>query len=449
MNTDLQFPSGFVWGSATASYQIEGAVDEDGRGASIWDTFSATSGKVRNGETGAVACDHYHRYRDDVELMRALGINAYRFSIAWPRVIPHGRGSVNERGLDFYDRLVDALLERDIQPYATLYHWDLPQPLQDDGGWANRNTVDAYVAYVEAVVRRLGDRVHSWITHNEPWVAAWLGYGWGTHAPGERSQRGALAAAHHLLLSHGQAVPIIRRDSPDAGVGITLNLTPVYAAEESEENAAAVRRSDGHGNRWFLDAVFRGQYPVDMVEIFSEDLPEIRDGDLKDISVPIDFLGINNYSRSVVRAADPPQGIEFVRTPNATFTAMDWEVYPDGLYDLLRRVHDDYGPKKIYVTENGAAFYDTRTHDGSVKDPERVQFIESYLRACKRAVDEGVPLAGYFVWSLLDNFEWAEGYAKRFGIVFIDFPTLERVPKSSFAWYRDLVAQQRTMAEST
>ncbi|MBV9280166.1 MAG: beta-glucosidase, partial [Chloroflexi bacterium] len=427
----VTFPEDFVWGAATASYQIEGAVHEDGRGESIWDRFCTMPGKVRNGESGAIACDHYHRFADDVALMRALGLDAYRFSVAWPRILPEGRGTVNPKGLDFYDRLVDELLDKGIEPFATLYHWDLPQTLEDRGGWTNRETVEAYVEYVEAVVRKLGDRVRHWITHNEPWVAAWLGYGMGVHAPGRTGgEREALAAAHHLLLSHGRALGVIRGIAPEARVGITLNLAHVYPASDRPEDVEAARLADGSANRWFLDPVFRGEYPADMVALLQEHMPAIEDGDLQDIAAPLDFLGVNNYSRTVVRANSEGRRPIPTKPENAQFTDMGWEVYPEGLFDLLARLHRDYAPPSIYITENGAAFGDVRLHDGSVRDPERQAFLESYTAAAGRAIEAGVPLHGYFVWSLLDNFEWAFGYSKRFGIIYVDYPTLERVPKA-------------------
>lgn len=444
MTTDdrqLQFPPDFLFGAATASYQIEGAVDEDGRGESIWDRFSATPGKVRNGETGMIACDHYHRYRDDVALMRELGLGAYRFSVAWPRIVPQGRGPVNEKGLDFYDRLVDELLTNGIEPFITLYHWDLPQVLEDEGGWLNRDTIDAYVDYVAAVTGRLGDRVHNWITENEPQVSSWQGYGSGEHAPGRSGQDNALAAAHHLLVSHGRAVNVIRRESPGAQVGITLNMSPIYPLSESRQDAEAVKLADGIGNRWFADPIFRGEYPADIVAVYEDRMPQIKDGDMATIATPIDFLGVNNYTRSVV-SADPASGRPtHHRVEDAEYTDMDWEVYPDGLYDLLTRIHRDYRPRRMYVTENGSSFRDVREHDGGVRDPERQQYLASHLAACSRAIRDGVPLAGYFAWSLLDNFEWAHGYWMRFGIVYVDYPTLERVPKSSAFWYRDLIKE--------
>jgi beta-glucosidase len=436
------FPRDFTWGAATASYQIEGAARADGRGESVWDRFCATPDKVRNGDSGDIACDFFHRYRDDIGLMRELGLDAFRFSIAWPRVLPAGRGAVNEAGLDFYDRLVDELLVHDIEPFATLFHWDTPQALEDEGGWPARTTAEAFVEYVDAVVARLGDRVRHWITHNEPWVHAWIGHAWGEHAPGRTSESEAVAAAHHLLLSHGWAVEAIRGAVPDAHVGITLNLAHAYPASDKPEDEAAAWRVDGEGNRWFLDPIFRGTYPADLLERNELVAPFLADGDLDAISVPLDFLGVNNYFRFVVSATSNGPRIE--RDVEAEATDMGWEVYPDGLHRLLVRVTRDYEPREIYVTENGAAFGDVRVHDGRVHDPERTSYIASHVDAVARALADGAPVKGYFVWSLLDNFEWAHGYSKRFGIVFVDYPTLERVPKDSFYWYRDHIASRRT-----
>src|ERR687888_91549 len=338
MNSDSStaFPWGFVWGAATASYQIEGAVHEDGRGESVWDRFAATPGKVRNGDTGEIACDFYHRYREDVALMRELRLDAFRFSIAWPRVLPEGRGRVNQAGLDFYDRLVDELLAHGIEPFATLFHWDTPHALEDAGGWPARDTAEAFVEYAEVVAARLGDRVRHWITHNEPWVCAWIGHAWGHHAPGRTSETDAVAAAHHLLLSHGWAAEALRRAAPGAQVGITLNLAHAYPARETPEDEAAAWRVDGEGNRWFLDPLFRGAYPADLLERNEIVARFVRDGDLEAISAPLDFLGVNNYFRFVVSAgAEAPQ---IVRDPEAQRTDMGWEVYPDGLHRLLVRV---------------------------------------------------------------------------------------------------------------
>jgi beta-glucosidase len=425
-----RFPDDFLWGAATASYQIEGAVHEDGRGESVWDRFSATPGKVRNGETGEIACDVYHRYADDVSLMSELGLDAFRFSIAWPRILPEGRGRVNQAGLDFYDRLVDELLARDIEPFATLFHWDTPQALEDAGGWPARATAEAFVEYAEVVAARLGDRVH-----------AWIGHAWGEHAPGRTSERDAVAAAHHLLLSHGWAVEAVRRAAPGAQVGITLNLAHTYPASDSPEDEAAAWAVDGGGNRWFLDPIFRGSYPADLLERNELVASFVREGDLDAIAAPVDFLGVNNYFRVVVSAG--AEGPQLVRDPEALHTDMGWEVYPEGLHAVLTRIAEEYSPDAIYVTENGAAFGDVRVHDGRVRDPERTAYLESHITAVGRALEAGVPVKGYFVWSLLDNFEWAYGYAKRFGIVFVDYPTLERVPKDSFYWYRDFLASRR------
>jgi len=442
MPTDTSFfPPDFVWGAATASYQIEGAAHEDGRGESVWDRFSATPGKVRGGDSGEVACDFYHRYRDDVRLMKELGLDAFRFSIAWPRVLPTGRGAVNEAGLDFYDRLVDELLANEIEPFVTLFHWDTPQALEDAGGWPVRNTAEAFAEYAQVVVGRLGDRVRRWITHNEPWVHAWIGYAWGEHAPGRTSESDAVAAAHHLLLSHGWAVDAIRRAVPQAQVGITLNLAQAYPASDTPEDEAAAWRVDGEGNRWFLEPLFRGAYPQDLLERNELVSPFVQDGDLDAIAAPLDFLGVNNYSRFIVGAgADGPR-VE--GNPEAQHTDMGWEVYPDGLHELLVRVTREYSPPAIYITENGAAFGDIRVHDGRIHDPERTSYLDTHIDAVSRAVADGAPVRGYFVWSLLDNFEWAHGYSKRFGIVYIDYPTLERVPKDSFYWYRDLIRTRR------
>jgi beta-glucosidase len=438
-----EFLETFVWGAATAAYQIEGAVGEAGRGESIWDRFSATEGKVRNGESGAIACDFYHRYSEDIGLMRELGIDAFRFSIAWPRVLPHGRGGVNEAGLDFYDRLVDELLASGIEPVATLYHWDLPVALEDAGGWPERATAEAFGEYAAVVAQRLGDRVGKWITHNEPWVAARAGYGRGVHAPGRKSIQDALAASHHLLLSHGFAAEAIRGSAPEAQVGITLNLAQTYPASPEPGDVAAAWEADGEQNRWFLDPLFRAEYPADMLERFASIAPPVRDGDLALIAAPIDFLGVNYYHRDVI-ARTHSGGRRSVRQEESRYTDMGWEVSPEGLFDLLVRIRDDYAPRAIYITENGAAFSDLIDHLGAVNDPERCEYIAAHIDMIGRAVADGVPVEGYFVWSLLDNFEWAHGYWKRFGIVYVDYPTLERIPKSSFYWYRDFIAQTRS-----
>ena len=441
-NATRRFPADFRWGAAVSAYQIEGAVAEDGRGESIWDRFSATPGKVVGGDSGAVACDSYHRYREDVRLMKELGLSAYRFSIAWPRILPEGRGRTNAAGLDFYDKQVDELLAAGIEPFVTLYHWDLPQALEDRGGWPVRETAEAFAEYVEVVAGRLGDRVRNWITQCEPWVVAWLGYGTGEHAPGRKSDADALAAAHHVLLSHGLAADVLRREAPESRLGITIDLVAFHPLTDSPEDLAALAREDGFRNRWILDPVLRGRYPDDMLERFAPMLPAIEDGDLQTISAPLDFLGVNYYTRSVVRSNGADGRPVTVTGDDVERTEMGWEVYPDGLYELLLRLRAEYDPPPLYVTENGAAFRDHRVN-GSVHDPKRISYVDRHLDAIARAIEDGVPVHGYFLWSLLDNFEWSFGYSRRFGIVYVDYATLERVPKASYAWYRDFIASQR------
>ncbi|MEO8288704.1 MAG: GH1 family beta-glucosidase [Chloroflexota bacterium] len=452
--TDLQFPSSFLWGTATASYQIEGAVHEDGRSESIWDRFTHTPGKIVDHSTGDVACDHYHLWREDIALMKDLGLQAYRFSIAWPRIIPGGRGEVNQAGVDFYSRLVDGLLDAGIKPFATLYHWDLPQVLEDAGGWPVRATAEAFVEYTDAISRALGDRVKHWITHNEPWCASMLGYQLGEHAPGLQDWPAALAAAHHLLLSHGWAVPVLRANSPGAEVGITLNFTPASPASDSEEDVAACRQFDGYFNRWFADPLYRGAYPEDIVAAYTAQgyLPEggpdfIHSRDMEAISVNTDFLGVNYYTRAVIGSdvgleAGPPEALPQV--PDTEHTEMGWEVYPQGLYDLLTRLEADYSPGKMYVTENGASYSDGPDADGHIHDERRLTYLRDHFAASKRAIDAGVPLAGFFVWSLMDNFEWGKGYTQRFGIVWVDYDTQKRLPKDSALWYRQVIARRET-----
>jgi beta-glucosidase len=440
--TQHLFPADFTWGAATAAYQVEGAVGEDGRGESIWDRYSAEPGNVVNGDTGVVACDSYHRHAEDLHLIRDLGLDAFRFSIAWPRILPEGTGRVNSAGLDYYDRLVDELLASGVDPYVTLYHWDLPQALEDRGGWPERDTMEAFAEYTEVVASRLGDRVRHWITQNEPWVISWLGYGLGVHAPGRASEKDALAAAHNVLLAHGRAAEVLRRESPAASVGVTIDLVPRYPLTYSEADVDAARRADGARNRWFLDPVLGRGYPPDMLEQYGSILPRIEDGDLETIAARLDFLGVNYYTRNVVRAGAPSTEPVHVETADAEHTDMGWEVYPDGLADLLARLHREYELPDLYITENGAAFADDR-RNGSVPDPQRISYLDRHLAALGESIAEGVPVRGYFLWSLLDNFEWAFGYTKRFGIVYVDFDTLERVPKTSYSWYRDLIAATR------
>ncbi|UWZ40277.1 beta-glucosidase [Dactylosporangium roseum] len=454
----ISFPPGFLWGAATASYQIEGAAAEDGRTPSIWDTFSRTPGKTLGGDTGDVACDHYHRYREDVALMADLGLQSYRFSIAWPRVQPGGSGPTRQQGLDFYRRLVDELLERDILPWVTLYHWDLPQELEDAGGWPARDTAARFAEYAALVHGALGDRVRHWSTFNEPWCSAFLGYASGVHAPGRKHAPDALAAVHHLLLGHGQAVQAIRAADAGAQLGITLNLyaiSPVDPASPADLDAA--RRIDGLANRIFLDPVLLGRYPEDVTRDLAgvSDFGFVRDGDLETVAASLDFLGINYYSRHVVAAPDPAEpaepywraptswpgseGVRFQKRPGVPVTDMDWEVDAPGLTETLVRVAKDYPAIPLYITENGAAYRDAVEPDGSVDDQDRVAYFDAHYRACHDAIAAGVPLRGYFAWSLLDNFEWSWGYTKRFGMVRVDYETQKRTVKASGHRYREVI----------
>ncbi|NMO14660.1 beta-glucosidase [Pyxidicoccus fallax] len=445
-----QFPPDFLWGVATSSYQIEGATTVDGRGESIWDRFSATPGKIADGTDGSVACDHYNRWPEDVALMKWMGVKAYRFSIAWPRVLPTGRGPVNRKGLDFYSRLVDGLLAAGIEPFVTLYHWDMPQVLQDQGGWPARDTVSAFVEYADEVSQVLGDRVTRWITHNEPWCISFLGYANGEHAPGHKNYREMLAAAHHLLLSHGQAVSVLRSNVKNAEVGITLNLVPAQPASPSAADLDACRAFDGMFNRWFLDPLAGRGYPKDVIadhvadgHLSSETLDFVQPGDLEAIATPTDFLGVNYYNRGIIRSNRIPESENAPRTVHVgpERTDMDWEVYASGLTDLLLRLKKDYAPPRLYITENGAAYATGPDADGRVRDTKRSHYLRTHLEASLAAIQQGVPLGGYFAWSLLDNFEWAYGYQKRFGLVFVDYATQKRIPKDSAHLYRAVIAR--------
>ena len=458
------FPEGFVWGTATASYQIEGAVDEGGRTPSIWDTFSRAPGKVLGGDTGDVADDHYHRFAEDVATMATLGVGAYRFSVAWPRVTPdvtaQQLGRVSERGVDFYSRLVDALLAAGITPVATLYHWDLPQALEDAGGWTNRATAERFAEYAGVVAARLGDRIDTFITLNEPWCSAYLGYSSGVHAPGRTEPASALAAVHHLNLAHGLAASAVRRAAPQATVALTLNLAWVRPASDSAPDAAAARRVDGLQNRVFLDPALRGTYPSDVLEDTASvtDWSFVHDGDLTLIHQPLDALGLNYYSPTLVRAHDgvsPREeadghgdgnatawpacdDIEFPQQPGP-YTDMGWSIDPRGMYELLMRLSREYPGLDLFVTENGAAYPDVVSGDGAVHDPDRIAYLDQHLAAVQRAITDGAPVRGYYLWSLLDNFEWAYGYSKRFGIVHVDYVTQQRTIKDSGHWYAEVV----------
>ena len=430
MSRLLHFPDGFVWGAATSSYQIEGAINADGRGESIWDRFCTQRGAIADGSSGAVACDHYHRWADDIALMSSLNLGAYRFSIAWPRVIPTGVGVVNHAGLDFYDRLVDGLLAKGIRPFATLYHWDLPQVLEDAGGWPARATAEAFADYAEVVATRLGDRVQHWATINEPFVVANHGYLTGEHAPGRSSLRDSLAAAHHVLLGHGLAVERLRAVAPAAKVGIVLNFTPKELAVDSPAARYRLQLQDDLENRWYLDPVAGRGYPEFATEQLAWDQSEIHPGDLDLIGAPLDFLGVNFYTRGLVGSIDG----EAVTFPGAA-TEMGWEIHPPSLGSLLRRL-GTYDFPEIYITENGAAMPDAeRAEDGRVADGDRQAYYADHLAEVHGAIADGVPMAGYFAWSLLDNFEWGHGYRPRFGMVEVDYATQRRTPKQSALWY--------------
>jgi beta-glucosidase len=445
----MKFPEGFQWGSATAAYQIEGAATEGGRGASIWDTFSAEPGNVLNGDTGMVACDHYHRYRDDVALMAQLNMSTYRFSFAWPRLLPSGTGSLNVEGVDFYDRLIDELLAAGIEPVPTLYHWDLPQVLQDQGGWPSRHLVDCFVDYAAAVTERFSDRVTRWCTFNEPWCTSMLGYSAGVHAPGVRDPQQAIAAAHHLLLAHGTAVPEMRRAGAQH-VGIVLNLGPVRLVGDTNPEAEAARvRWDGIANRMFLDPLLTGSYPADLLVDLDPWFDVVQPGDAEIIATPIDWLGVNYYFDHLVEATDQPvRRSPFPRCDavrphivDGPQTDMGWPITPSGFTELLVGLKRDYSAlPPIWITENGCAYDDPFSADGEIHDARRISYLDQHLRAVHTAIESGVDIRGYFQWSLLDNFEWALGYDKRFGIVHVDFDTQIRTPRQSAHWYAAVAA---------
>jgi beta-glucosidase len=432
-----RFPGDFVWGVATSAYQIEGAAHEDGRGDSIWDEFCRRPGTIRDGSNGDRACDHYHRMAEDVALIADLNARAYRFSISWPRVQPLGSGAWNERGFDFYDRLIDALLARDIAPHVTLYHWDLPQSLQERGGWLDRDTIARFTDYAAEAGRRFGARAATITTLNEPWVIAALGHEAGTFAPGIRSRKTAMQVSHHLLLSHGSALQALRAQGCKAPLGIVLNQAPTHPASDAADDRARARLDDGQLVRWYMDPLLLGRYPGDVLDFLGADAPQVRPGELETIRQPLDFLGINYYTRNVSGGAVPSAPLG---APEKTFTAMGWEVFPGGLTELLKRLGEDYPLPPVYITENGAAYAD-QVLDGRVADDERVRYLRSHIGALADALEAGVEVRGYFVWSLLDNFEWAEGYARRFGIVYVDYGTQRRILKDSALWYRALCTQ--------
>ncbi len=446
-----QVPASFLWGTATAAYQIEGGWNEDGKGLSIWDTFSHTPGKIKNGNMGDITADHYHRWQEDVDLLAELGVQAYRFSISWSRILPDGTGEVNQQGIDFYSRLVDALLEKRIIPFVTLYHWDLPQALEDKGGWTVRQIVDAFIEYTDVVTCSFGDRVKQWITLNEPNVFCFSGYYKGRHAPGRTSLKDALQATHHALLAHGSAVNVIRENCPDAQAGIVLSLGMAYPLSDSKADQQAAQRCDGYHNRWFADPVFGRGYPADMVDWYGNKSPDIKQGDLETIATPVDFLGINAYCPDYVQADETSVFGFSVLTGDkdalnrrgVESTILGWPIMPDALTAILVRIYARYKPRAIYITENGIAS-DDRLVDGGVHDPGRINYLDSHIDAVLQAIDQGVPVEGYFVWSFMDNFEWAQGLSIRFGLVYINYENRQRrIRKSSFSWYKHLI-QLRT-----
>lgn len=453
---NLNFPSNFQWGAATSAYQVEGAWKQDGKGESIWDRFSHTPGKIIKNENGDTACDHYSLWQTDIQLMKELGLQAYRFSTAWTRIFPTGRGSINQAGLDFYSRLVDGLLDAGIEPIVCLYHWDLPQALQDQGGWPLRETALAYGDYANTVTRHLGDRVKQWITHNEPTCAGLLGYQTGFHAPGYTDWKLTLPAIHHLLLSHGFGVQAVRANVTGGQVGMVMDPIPYQPASYRPEDVAATRWEDGYHNRWYLDPLFGRGYPADILSehIQMGNLPHnglnyIKQGDYELIAIPTDFLGINYYRRGVVQVGENGRVGSPIATPHpeAGYTEMGWEIYPWGLFEVIMLMHLTYRPKAIYVTENGASYSDGPGIDGRVRDTRRIHYLREHLAAVQQAIMAGAPVNGYFAWSLLDNFEWAMGYDQRFGLVHVDFKTMKRTPKDSAFWYRQVIRDNAIQLE--
>ena len=447
------FPKNFMWGTATSSYQIEGAPDTDGKGPSVWDKFSHTKGNIKNGDTGDIACDHYHLWSKDIELLNRLGVNSYRFSISWPRIFPTGEENApNQKGLDFYSRIVDTLLEYDIIPFVTLNHWDIPQGLEDKGGWTNRMMTEAFVKYCHHVSKHLGDRVKYWITHNEPWCVSHIGYIAGYKPPGIKNNwPKSLSAAHHLLLSHGMALPEIKINSRNAEAGITLNLNTSIPASPSKYDKEASWFFDNMFNRLFLEPLYKGKYPLALFEelkkrnaIADSDLGFIKENDLDLIATKTDFLGVNYYSRGVIRNEEidenknMPRNVEMGPT-----TDFGWEVYPAGIYDLLIQLKNKYNVEDIYITENGCSYSDGPNADKKIDDQRRIDYHRSHLEELKLAIRDGVNCKGYFAWSLMDNFEWAQGYSQRFGLIWVDFDSLERIPKESYFWYKNYIAENK------
>ena len=443
MDSKLSFPKDFLWGAATAAYQIEGAWNEDNKGPSIWDTFSHTPGKTFKDQTGDVAADHYHRWKADVDLMKTLGLHMYRFSISWPRILPKGKGAINQAGIDFYSRLVDYLLEKDITPFITMYHWDLPQALQDEGGWINRDTVSYFSDYCRIMADKLSDRVTYWATFNEPAVVVMNGHLFGSHAPGIQNFNAAVAVAHNLLLAHGMGVEAMRKAAHrPIKAGIVLNTADVQPASESDEDKQAASRANMFLLGLMLDPLYKGKYPELIADTFGSMLPSTLANDLKVISTPMDFQGLNYYSRFVVKnnPAIPLMGFEEVSMRGRDYSEM-WEVYPEGLSHVLEKVWGEYHPANIIITENGTCVADGVDEDGNVRDPRRLQYIQDHLVQVHTCIQKGIPIAGYLVWSLMDNFEWARGYSKRFGVVYVNFETQQRIIKQSGLWYSQVIRQ--------
>lgn len=424
------FPEDFVWGAATASYQIEGAYDQGGKGESIWDRFTHQENNIKNGDTGDIACDHYHKYEQDIKLMKKIGLDSYRFSISWPRIFPQGRGKINQKGLDFYKGLIEQLLKNDIRPLPTLYHWDLPQTLQDKGGWENRDTVKYFHEYALRIIEEFDGLIDRWITHNEPWVVSFLGYAFGIHAPGKEDFQSALQVLHHLLLSHGMVVRTFQQEDLEGEIGISLSLSDIQPASDKKKDLAAAWRQDNFINKIVLEPLFEGQYPKELFDYLIKNVGEIeiREQDMSIISHPMDFLGINYYTRNIIKDAPEANILETgeVKPEDSKYTEMGWEVYPEGLFNVLKRVNNEYSKLPLYITENGAAFKDELDEENKVKDNKRIDYLKGHLLQAHKAIEEDIPLKGYYLWSLMDNFEWAYGYSKRFGIIYIDYQNNQR-----------------------
>ncbi|HEY5586528.1 MAG TPA: GH1 family beta-glucosidase [Ruminiclostridium sp.] len=438
----LAFPKGFLWGAATAAYQIEGAYNEDGKGESIWDRFSMYSGNIKNGDTGKIACDHYHLYEKDIEIMKELGLNTYRFSISWPRIFPDGKGKPNIKGLDFYKKLIGKLLENNIKPSITLYHWDLPQKLQDIGGWANREVVDYFEQYAGYVFNEFRDINALWVTHNEPAVSVMSGYWHGSFAPGVKDPSAAIAASHNMLLSHGKAVQTFRKLGISGEIGIVLNIWPNYPGTDKAEDIEAANRVNESSTNWYIDPILKAKYPENILKFYKEKLilPEITDEDMKLISQPIDFLGVNYYSSNFIKNSPGTGFFDADCVPvYYAITDFDWPIYPEGLYDVLIEINKLSPGLKLFVAENGATFKDVIDRNGNIEDVQRLDYLHRHFAQAHRAIEAGVNLAGYYVWSLMDNFEWAQGFSKRFGIVYTDFKTQQRIIKKSGHWFKEVI----------